>query len=1424
VARGAQSDAARAAPRWYDRLDMQGGQGTEDGERLSIPAAVPVVGTGATVAARYCIQSRIGRGGMGSVYRAHDTLRGRDVALKSLDVAEHTDGRATRAAAPSDKTQVSNEARQRTRRRAQLVALFQREYHTLAQLEHPRIVQVFDYGVFEGRPYYTMELLEGQDLSKAGAVPWKSACSLLRDVASALTLLHARRMLHRDVSPRNVLRSPEGHAKLLDFGAMTSMGVAATLVGTPAFVAPEALQRQALDARADLYSLGALGYLLLTGRPPYPVHEFGQLRDAYRTRVAPPSALAPGVPKALDALVMQLVAIDRAARPGSAVEVVERLTAIAGLPYDPRLSVASAYLSTPTLVGRATELLAVRRRALRALRGHGSSVLASGPPGVGRSRFLDAAALEGKLSGALVLRTDPTAAGGADYGALRSLLMQVHTALTDTERALLPLPAAVSEQLLPGLSWLNAASKPASIRPAPPSGEDDSALSQLVHEYVVALARQRSVMIAVDDMHAIDGHSAALIAGLGEAAARCRLVIVAAYDSTYDAQAAPRAQAALELLAQYSREVALSALRADDTHALLRSVFGDVPNLVVVGSRLHALCEGNPSLCMELARHLIDSGVVRYEAGGFVLPEELPAEALPQSFDQVLLRRVARLSPEARELGALLALTAGAPLTVGQCLALAGAGDAALAQRTLGELAAADTVLIREDYVALRQSAFGAALLDGSGAAQQQALHLRLGEVLRGDPMLRFRAADHFFRAGQPGAALDLLVMAPESDVLMYEWFAGYDALMARAIDACRALGRSRRDTFALRRARAYNQMHYLEPCDKQQLLALMHELERMSGLVHHRALGDAVDPQQRLARALEAAGAEYAATPAHERVYSPVEAITELTSFLPLVAAYGTATLDNDLLEQVCSLAPYRVLAPGVELAQRICTGMAELRAGRHGDYVRAIEWLLARLAEPDGAGLPERRRVFTRLSVLFVAALTDAVMGRPRAFARAKELDAVPRMRGNAWRVRQIAHLYRGEAHEADACRRQVELFLLQEGARQAHHGSTLETEFMAYARSDDLLGLRRALHDLERMAAQHPPWQPALLLGRAELERIRGRLEPALALYEEGLRLVAPGRHMMWPYLAGLHVRALVELGRVAEARALGLSRLAECERLGIDLMDHELAMALSAAEAALGEHDTAIARVEARLARLEREGVSGLYAGELYELRARLALGAGDARFDEYFESCKAHYGSALDSPFTARLSRLAAEARASAEQASETQRAQPARVEHLSADGARRALSACDGADARARCALALLVESAHAPAGYLYGVRAGALFLLAASPGRAPDAHVERAVSELLEAETWLDRDVTQVAEPVAAAPPSRANASIVGHDRSVYTPYAIGVERGADYLVGAVAVLVRAAGVGAPAAEVLGAIGDALFERGDVTGFTLLA
>jgi tRNA A-37 threonylcarbamoyl transferase component Bud32 len=346
------------------------------------------------------VLQELGRGGMACVYRVRDARTGKSLALKQL--------------LPRD----DKHARERA-------SLFEREFHTLAQLAHPRVIEVYDFGIDPAGPFYTMELLPDGDLRERSPMHWREACELAFDVCSSLALLHSRRLVHRDVSPRNVRCTQGGHAKLIDFGAMASMGTIAQAVGTPPFVAPEAAHATSLDGRADLYSLGGTLYYALTGRLAYPARTFAQLVECWAIKPAPPSAIVSGIPPQLDRLVMSLISLEAALRPRSAFEVMQRLTAIAGITREEPLSVSQAYLVTPSLVGRDDVLAKVRETLGRMQNGRGLSLLIGAPPGRGRSRVLDACVLEAKTIGCCVLRAAVSGAPTNELGAAATLAAQL---------------------------------------------------------------------------------------------------------------------------------------------------------------------------------------------------------------------------------------------------------------------------------------------------------------------------------------------------------------------------------------------------------------------------------------------------------------------------------------------------------------------------------------------------------------------------------------------------------------------------------------------------------------------------------------------------------------------------------------------------------------------------------------------------------------------------------------------------------------------------------------------------------------------------------------------------------------------------------------------------------------------------------------
>jgi serine/threonine-protein kinase len=219
---------------------------------------------------------------------------------------------------------------------------FEREVQHMSQLTHPNTVAVYDYGRSpDGVFYYAMEYLDGLTLEEVvagdGPQPPSRVVHVLKQVLGALAEAHGIGLVHRDVKPGNVILCERGGvpdvAKVLDFGLVkeleseTGMSHDGALVGTPLYLAPEAIRSPAADARADLYSVGAVVYFLLTGRPVFEGRTVIEIcgQHLHADPVLPSARLGRRLPEALEAWVMACLEKDPARRPASAAEAAERL-------------------------------------------------------------------------------------------------------------------------------------------------------------------------------------------------------------------------------------------------------------------------------------------------------------------------------------------------------------------------------------------------------------------------------------------------------------------------------------------------------------------------------------------------------------------------------------------------------------------------------------------------------------------------------------------------------------------------------------------------------------------------------------------------------------------------------------------------------------------------------------------------------------------------------------------------------------------------------------------------------------------------------------------------------------------------------------------------------------------------------------------
>jgi serine/threonine protein kinase len=342
------------------------------------------------LAGRYELGERLGAGGMAEVFRARDRATGQEVAVKLLSPGLADD--------PKVLERLAGEAR------------------AAAAIDHPNVVAVRDWG--DG--YIAMEYVPGPNLKELlrqrGPLPEAEALGIAGQVAAGLGAAHARGVVHLDVKPHNVLIAPDGQAKVADFGIARALGGAGatltTVIGSAPYISPEQARGARVDARSDLYSLGALLFELLTGRPPFEGN--APLEVALRhlnDPPTPPRQLRPELSAAVDTLVLRALAKDPAARFGSAAEMGQAIEQAAlGIPADPALA-----HTQPLVPIDATRPLPLQipTQPTRSPAGAPVSPIPLPRPGPSLRRFWPAAALVALVGAALVAfaAASPSTAG-----------------------------------------------------------------------------------------------------------------------------------------------------------------------------------------------------------------------------------------------------------------------------------------------------------------------------------------------------------------------------------------------------------------------------------------------------------------------------------------------------------------------------------------------------------------------------------------------------------------------------------------------------------------------------------------------------------------------------------------------------------------------------------------------------------------------------------------------------------------------------------------------------------------------------------------------------------------------------------------------------------------------------------------------------
>src|SRR4051794_15715885 len=466
----------------------------------------------AEIAGRYRVLRFLGQGGRKRVYLSDDTATGTEVAVALFD----TEGVG-----------------------ASIQARARREAEAMRKLgDHPQVVPVLDTGEDAGNPFIVSSYMPGGDVESllaaaGGRLDVERAVEIAADVTRALEHAHARGIVHRDLKPANVWIDDDGRARLGDFGLATTEARArvsgGTLVGTVAYLPPEQALGEAGGPKSDIYSLGALFYEMLTGQPPFPGDDAVSIISQHlHTDPVPPSRHNSEVPEALDRAVLRLLAKRPEDRPANAKDARELiLAALTEQPAEERAANPLESLAGGVFVGRERELERLRESVDTALAGRGSLQLLVGEPGIGKTRAAEELATYARVSGARVYwgrcREDEGAPAYWPWvQAIRSYARDADPVALAWQ---LGAGAAEVAQLIPEVA------EKLDIEPAKGTDSEEARfrLFDSVTSLLLAAARDRPIVIALDDLHWADEPSLLLLRFAARELASSGLLILGTY-------------------------------------------------------------------------------------------------------------------------------------------------------------------------------------------------------------------------------------------------------------------------------------------------------------------------------------------------------------------------------------------------------------------------------------------------------------------------------------------------------------------------------------------------------------------------------------------------------------------------------------------------------------------------------------------------------------------------------------------------------------------------------------------------------------------------------------------------------------------------------------------------------------------------------
>ena len=635
---------------------------------------------------RYDIRAELGRGGMGVVYRAHDPLLNREVAVKLIPP-----------------TLLSPETEQRFQREAQLVA----------QMDHPAVVPIFDFGKHEGSLFFVMPIVQGTNLrwfQREAALTLGEVIDIGVQVAEALEYSHSRGVIHRDIKPENIMVTREDgsriRVRIMDFGLargatesrITKTG---TIAGTLSYMSPEQVAASGVDHRSDIYSLGTVVYECLTGEPPFSGELQSILYRIVHEIPQPPRSLGADINEDLETVILTCIAKDPGKRPQRASEVADSLRRCQTRLHQNDLG--KSVLVTKTLmlprvalspfIGREKEQAELQKRLNAAISGECQFVVVSGEPGVGKTRLLDEIENLAKARKLPVLHGRSIEQDGAfPYQgfceAIQEYFRQKDTSSSPDNMIELSDVAPDLVSLFPMLTEISeiraAASGDSKLAQASgsPGGsqgpETRTQVFELLARTLTRLAAGKPLILFLEDLHAAEISIEALQYIVRRLGPTPTLIVGTYRTSEVDSRSHPL----LRMLDSFRGDrrfsaIALGPFSPAEHRLFLETLIGGPKLADSLVEKLYEGTEGNPFFTKELVRSLLDSGgISKDQTGAWSLgaSTDLSTGDLPATIQQAVERRIERLPEELREILSIASVI-GKAFDSRDLEALAGAKD-----------------------------------------------------------------------------------------------------------------------------------------------------------------------------------------------------------------------------------------------------------------------------------------------------------------------------------------------------------------------------------------------------------------------------------------------------------------------------------------------------------------------------------------------------------------------------------------------------------------------------------------------------------------------------------------------------------------------------------------------------------------------------